>query len=98
MNTNPYRLAGWSAFLLAFATIFTIATFTIGISVSWDVVGLPNDLASIAMYFLQILVLLGLDKFLNPRPIQLWIGILAALVIGVLQILFVSRIWLRGNA
>ncbi|MBI3164769.1 MAG: hypothetical protein HYZ24_08805 [Chloroflexi bacterium] len=92
MNTNPYRLAGWSAFLLALVTIFTMITASIGLTVGWDKVGLPTDIASIAMYFLNILVLLGLDKFLHPRPIQLWIGILAALVIGVLQILFVSRI------
>ena len=92
MNTNPNRLAGWSAFLLALVTIFTIVTFAVGLTVGWDVVGLPNDLASIVMYSLHILVLLDLDKFLKPRPVQLWIGILAALVIGVLQILFVSRI------
>jgi hypothetical protein len=92
MNTNPYRLAGWSAFLLALVTIFTIVTFAVGLTVGWDVVGLPNDIASIVMYSLHILVLFGLDRFLNPRPVQLWSGILAALVIGVLQILFVSRI------
>ncbi len=92
MNTNPYRLAGWSALTVAFVTVFTIVTFAIGISVGWEKVGLPNDLASIVMYFLHIPILLGLDKFLKPRPAQLWLGILAALVIGVVQILFVSRV------
>lgn len=92
MNTNSFRLAGWSALLLALVTVFTIVTFAIGISIGWEKVGLPNDIASIVMYFLHVLVLFGLDKFLNPRPVQLWIGILAALVISILQILFVSRV------
>ncbi len=91
-NTNLFRLAGWSALTAAFVTVFTIATFAVGITVGWDKVGLPNDIAAIAMYFLHIPILLGLDKFLKPRPVQLWLGILAALVIGVVQVLFVSRV------
>jgi hypothetical protein len=92
MNTNPYRLAGWSALTAALVTAFTIVTFAIGISVGWDKVGFPNDIASIVMYFLHIPILLGLDKFLKPRPVQLWLGILAALVIGIVQVLFVGGI------
>ena len=92
MNTNPYRLAGWSALTAALVTAFTIVTFAIGISVGWDKVGLPNDIAAIMMYFLHIPILLGLDKFLKPRPVQLWLGILAALVIGIVQVLFVGGV------
>jgi hypothetical protein len=90
MNSNAYRLAGWSALIVALVTIFTIVTFAIGITVGWEKVGLPNDLAAIVMYFLHIPILLGLDKFLKPRPLQLWLGILAALVIAVVQVIFVS--------
>ena len=92
MNTNQFRLAGWSALIAACVTVFTIATFAVGLSVGWEKVGLPNDIAAIVMYFLHIPILLGLDKFLKPRPLQLWLGILAALIIGVVQILFVSRV------
>jgi hypothetical protein len=92
MNSNPFRIAGWSALIVALVTVFTIVTFAIGMSVGWDKVGLSNDVASIVMYLLNIPVLLGLDKFLKPRPVQLWLGILAALFIGIVQILFVSRL------
>ncbi len=91
-NNKLFRLSGWSALTAALITLFTIATFAIGISVGWDKVGLPNDIAAVMMYFLHIPILLGLDKFLKPRPVQLWLGILAALVIGVVQVLFVSRV------
>ena len=90
MNTNSFRIAGWSAMIAGCVTVFTIATFAIGLSIGWDKVGLPNDIASIVMYCLHIPILLGLDKFLKPRPLQLWLGILAALVIAVVQALFVS--------
>ncbi len=90
MNTNQFRLAGWSALIVALVTIFTIVTFAIGITVGWEKVGLPNDLAAIVMYFLHIPILLGLDKYLKPRPLQLWLGILAALVIAIVQVIFVS--------
>ena len=90
MNKNPYRITGWSAMIAACVTIFTIATFAVGLSFGWDKVGVPNDIASIVMYCLHIPILLGLDKFLKPHPVQLWLGILAALVIAIVQVIFVS--------
>lgn len=92
-NNNLFRLTGWSALTAALITLFTLVTFAIGISVGWEKVGLPNDIAVIVMYALHIPILVGLDKTLDrPRRAQLALGILAALVVTVVQILFVSGV------
>ncbi|MBM3124568.1 MAG: hypothetical protein FJZ87_05775 [Chloroflexi bacterium] len=91
MNTNSFRLAGWSALTVAILTLLTIVTFGIGVNAGWDKVKIPNDLATALMYLLHPLVLAGLDKSMaRPRPAQLTIGILAALYMATVQILYIA--------
>lgn len=92
MNTNLLRLAGWSALTVAILTLLTIVTFGIGVSAGWDKVKTPNDFATALMYLLHPLVLFALDKSLaRPRRVQLAIGILAALYMATVQILYITQ-------
>ncbi len=88
-----FRIAGWTAVIAAVITFFTIITFAIGISVGWERVGQANDIAAALMALLHLPILLAVDKSVRPPSrVQLVIGLLAALVVAVVQILFVAGV------
>ena len=96
MNTNPYRLAGWSALASILVTIFAMITASIGLSVGWEKVGLPNDISVVAMFALYIPILLGLDGMTRASSpalsrILLLVGCLAAVIVVFVQTIFILR-------
>lgn len=97
MNTNPYRLAGWSALLAALTSLFSVVTFVIGMQVGWDKVGLPNDIASVILIAQYFPIFLGLDRMTRASSpalgrILLLVGCLTAAMVAFVQIIFIARI------
>lgn len=93
MNTNLFRLAGWSAILSAIATIVGAVTLVIFFSLG-DPYGKINDVSSIVIAVMGIIVLFALHKLHQtvsyPLSITaLTIGVLALLIAGAVQTIFV---------
>ncbi|GMV33684.1 MAG: hypothetical protein DYG85_17080 [Chloroflexi bacterium CFX1] len=93
MNTNPYRLAGWSATLSAIATILGAITLVIFFSVG-DPYGKINDVCSIVIGLTAILILFTLYQIHRASAptaslIAFSIGAVAMLIGAALQTLLV---------
>lgn len=95
-STDVFRLAGWSAYLSAAATIVGFATLIMFFSVG-EPFGTANDISSVILA--SALLPLALAWYLIQRDdapilslIALIIGVCAMLSAGILQILLVFRV------
>lgn len=91
-----FRVAGWSALVSTLVTLFTLATFAVGMKVGWEKVGRPNDIAGVGMFFLYIPIFIGLGQTTHASfPTLSWLlaiaGCLASAVAMVTQILFIAQ-------
>ncbi|NOH01433.1 MAG: hypothetical protein HND47_05375 [Chloroflexi bacterium] len=96
-NSNLFRLAGWSAYLSAVATILGAVTLVIFFSVG-DPFGKINDVSSIVIALASIPMLLALHKlhrnvFYALSFGALIVGIAAMLIAGIVQTLFVFGVF-----
>lgn len=95
MDKNSlFRLAGWSAYVSAAATIVGAVTLVIFFSVG-DPYGKINDVSSIIIAITGIIVLIAMRKFHRSASYSLSVGastlgIVALLVAGIVQIVFVA--------
>jgi hypothetical protein len=83
-QSNLFRLAGWSAYISAIATVVGAITLVIFFSLG-EPFGTINDVSSIIIAIMGILVLLALHRLHSAVSNA---GSLAALVIGVVGLLF----------
>ncbi|MBI3162162.1 MAG: hypothetical protein HYZ23_06615 [Chloroflexi bacterium] len=91
-----FQVAGWSALISTLVTLFTMATFAIGMKVGWENVGRPNDIAGVGMFLLYIPIFIGLGQTTHASfPALSWTltiaGCLASAVAMVTQILFIAQ-------
>ncbi|MBM3124569.1 MAG: hypothetical protein FJZ87_05780 [Chloroflexi bacterium] len=96
MNTNPYRLAGWSAILSAIATFLGFVTI-IGFFMVGGLFGVINDAISVIGSLAIIPILFALYQLLRSHASAaslgaLVIGIIAMLVAAILQALLVFKV------
>ncbi|MBI5824136.1 MAG: hypothetical protein HZB18_08930 [Chloroflexi bacterium] len=93
MNANPYRLAGWSGYLSATATIIGAVTLVIFFSIG-DPFGKINDVCSVVIGLTAIVILFALYQLHRSAAptislIIFLVGALAMLAAAVVQTLLV---------
>jgi MFS family permease len=96
MNKNLFRIAGWSAYLSAIATLAAFATLIIFFAVG-DPFGIINDSITVIGSIVLIPVLLALYQLHRVHTPAaslgaLLVGIIAVLFAGTLQALLVFRV------
>lgn len=96
MNSNLFRLAGWSAYLSAIATLAAFATLIIFFAVG-DPFGIINDAITVIGCTILIPVLLALYQLHHVHTPAaslgaLMVGIIAVLFAGTLQALLVFKV------
>ena len=96
MNSNLFRLAGWSAYLSAIATLAAFATLIIFFAVG-DPFGIINDAITVIGSTILIPVLLALYQLHHVHTPAaslgaLMVGIIAVLFAGTLQALLVFKV------